>query len=140
MGEAFRRLGYQRGSAFADLNNDGALDIVVTALHERPRILMNAGTPGNNWLELDLVGTVSNRDAIGAAVKVITPSGRLLYNHVSVSVGFMSSSDKRVHFGLGLERSAKSIEVRWPSGIIQTLVDIQAGHIIRIEEPRKPSQ
>jgi hypothetical protein len=136
MGEAFRRLGYHRGSAFADLNNDGALDIVVTALHERPRILMNAGTPGNHWLELDLVGTVSNRDAIGAALKVITPSGRILYNHVSVSVGFMSSSQKRVHFGLGRDSSARSIEVRWPSGAIQNLIDVRADRVIRIEEPR----
>jgi hypothetical protein len=140
MGEGFRRSGYQRGSAFADFNNDGALDIVVTALQERPRILMNAGTPGSHWLGLDLVGTVSNRDAIGAAVKVTTPSGRVLYNHVSVSVGFMSSSHKRVHFGLGPDRSAKSIEVRWPSGAIQTLIDIRADHIIRIEEPRKSSR
>jgi enediyne biosynthesis protein E4 len=135
MGADFLPLGFHRGSAFADLNNDGSMDIVVTALNERPRILMNAGTPGNHWLMLDLVGSRSNRDAIGARVKVTTPSGRTLYNHVSVSTGFMSSSDKRVHFGLGREKSAQSIEIRWPSGLVQRLADVVADRTLRIDEP-----
>jgi hypothetical protein len=135
MGADFLPLGFHRGSAFADLNGDGSMDIVVTGLNERPRILLNAGTPGNHWLILDLVGTRSNRDAIGARVKVTTPSGRLLYDQVSVSTGFMSSSDKRVHFGLGRERSAKSIEIRWPSGTVQTLTDVAADRAIQIVEP-----
>jgi hypothetical protein len=67
---------------------------------KNPRILFNSADNGNHWLLLKLKGTRSNRDAIGAKVKVATPSGRALYNHVTVSVGFMSSSDRRVHFGL----------------------------------------
>ena len=136
MGADFLHQGFQRGSAFADLNNDGFEDIVVTSLNERPRILMNSGGNGNHWLLLDLRGTVSARDAIGARIKLTTPAGRTLYNHVSVSVGFMSSSDRRVHFGLGSETSAESIEIHWPRGAVQTLKNVAADRILRVEEPR----
>ena len=77
MGKDFLHTGYQRGSAFGDLNNDGSLDIVVTSLNEPPRILMNSGDTGNHWLMLKLVGHKSARDAIGAKVKVTTASGRV---------------------------------------------------------------
>jgi hypothetical protein len=135
MGGDFLFQGFQRGSAFADLNNDGFLDIVVTSLNERPRILMNSADNGNHWLLLDLRGTMSARDAIGANVKVTTPSGRTLYNHVSVSVGFLSSSDRRVHFGLGSETFAQVIEIHWPRGAVQKLKNVAADQILRVEEP-----
>jgi hypothetical protein len=136
MGKDFLFTGFQRGSAFADLNNDGFPDIVVTSLNERPRILINSADNGNHWLLLDLRGRVSNRDAIGARVKVTTPSGRTLYNHVSASVGFLSSSDRRLHFGLGSERSAESVEIRWPRGAMQMLKNVAADQILKIEEPK----
>src|SRR6185312_3700569 len=123
------------GSAFVDLNGDGSLDIVVTGINERPRILMNAGTPSAHWLLLDLQGTRGTRDAIGATIKVTTASGRVLHNHVSVSTGFMSSSDRRVHFGLGPERAIASVEIRWPKGQVQTLSDVMPDQILRIREP-----
>jgi enediyne biosynthesis protein E4 len=129
------RKGYQRGSAFCDLNNDGAMDIVVTSLNDSPRILMNTGGTGNHWLLLKLVGHKSARDAIGANVKLTTASGRVLYNHVDVSAGFMSSSDKRVHFGLGRENKIGSVEIRWPSGIRQTLKDVAADQLLTVDEP-----
>ena len=75
MGKDFLRKGYQRGSAFGDLNNDGAMDIVVTSLNETPRILMNTADSGNHWLMLSLTGHKSARDAVGAKVKVTTASG-----------------------------------------------------------------
>jgi len=137
MGKDFLHKGYQRGSAFSDLNNDGALDIVVTSLNEPPRILMNTGGTGNHWLVLNLVGHKSARDAIGAKVKLTTASGRVLYNHVAISVGFMSSSDKRVHFGLGPEAKIDSVEIRWPSGIQQTLKGIAADRFLTVDEPLK---
>jgi hypothetical protein len=135
MGQDFLRLGYQRGSAFVDLNNDGFMDLVVTSLNDKPRILLNSAGNGNHWLLIHATGHKSNRDAIGTKIKITTPSGRTLYNHVAASVGFMSSSDCRVHFGLGGERSAASIEIRWPSGTIQTLTDVAADQVLRVEEP-----
>jgi hypothetical protein len=135
MGKDFLRKGYQRGSAFGDLNNDGAMDIVVTSLNETPRILMNSADSGNHWLMLSLTGHKSARDAVGAKVKLTTASGRVLYNHVAISVGFMSSSDKRVHFGLGEETKIASIEIRWPSGIQQVLKDVAADQFLKVDEP-----
>ncbi len=135
MGKDFLRKGYQRGSAFGDFNNDGALDIVVTSLNESPRILMNTGDSGNHWLMLSLTGHKSARDAVGAKVKLTTASGRVLYNHVAISVGFMSSSDKRVHFGLGKDSRVSSIEIRWPSGIKQVLKDVAADQVLKVDEP-----
>jgi enediyne biosynthesis protein E4 len=135
MGKDFLRLGYQRGAAFGDLNNDGYEDIVVTSLNQAPRILINSANNGNHWLVLELIGRYSNRDAIGAKVKVTTASGRVLYNHVSVSVGFISSSDKRVHFGLGPEKQVSSIEIRWPRGKVQQLTDVAVDRFMKVEEP-----
>ncbi len=136
MGEDFNHVGFQRGSAFADFNNDGFLDIVVTSLNEKPRILMNSAGNAAHWLLIEPVGSKSNRDAIGTKFKLTTASGRILYNHVTASVGFLSSSDRRVHFGLGNERSVGSIEVRWPSGTIQILKNVTSDRILKIEEPR----
>jgi hypothetical protein len=135
MGKDFLHVGYQRGSAFGDLNNDGFEDIVVTSLMEAPRILINSADNGNHWLTLELVGRYSNRDAIGAKVKLTTASGRVLYNHVSVSVGFMGSSDKRIHFGLGAESQVRTIEIRWPRGTVQRMEGIAADRFLKVEEP-----
>ncbi len=137
LGKDFLHVGYQRGSAFGDLNEDGFMDIVVTSLNEKPRILINSGDNGSHWLMLDLVGKTSPRDAIGASIKVVTDSGRTLYNHVATSVGFMSTSDRRVHFGLGGETKVSEVEIRWPSGVIQDLKDVKVDRVLHLEEPVK---
>jgi enediyne biosynthesis protein E4 len=138
MGPDFAFTGYQRGAAFVDLNNDGFMDLVVTSLGERPRILMNNALNGNHWIMFDLKGRVSNRNGIGAILKVVTASGRALYNHVSPSVGFMSSSDRRAHFGLGAESRIDHVEIRWPSGIVQRIAHPAADTILHVEEPAQP--
>jgi hypothetical protein len=135
MGPDFGVAGYQRGSVFVDLNNDGFMDLVVTSLGERPRILMNNALNRNHWIMFNLRGRKSNRDGIGATIKVITASGRTLFNHVTTSVGFMSSSDRRVHFGLGMDSKLDSVEIRWPRGIVQRIERPAVDQIMTVEEP-----
>ena len=135
MGPDFGFVGFQRGSAFVDLNNDGFLDLVVTSLGEKPRILMNNALASNHWIMFDLRGHISNRSAIGAAIKVVTASRRALYNHVTTSVGFMSSSDRRVHFGLGPETVLDHVEIQWPSGIVQRIDRPKVDRIMKVDEP-----
>jgi hypothetical protein len=85
---------------------------------------------------VDTRGRKSNRDGIGAKLKLTTASGRVLYNHVTTSVGFLSSSDRRVHFGLGAETKVRELEVRWPSGAVQKLSDPAVDRLLLVEEPR----
>ncbi len=134
MGPDFQFMGYQRGSAIVDLNNDGFMDLVVTSLGERPRILINNALEKNHWIMFDLRGNKSNRNGIGATIKVTTTSGRTLFNHVTTSVGFMSSSDRRAHFGLGFETSVDHVEIRWPSGIRQRIQRPAVDQILRVDE------
>ncbi|MBI4905819.1 MAG: CRTAC1 family protein [Acidobacteria bacterium] len=104
-----------RGAAFADLDGDGRVDVVVTRLGEPPLVLRNAAGAGNHWIAFRLQGTQSNRDAIGAQVHLITTEGEQ-WNHVSTSVGYASSSEKEVRFGLGVKAQVKEVEIVWPSG------------------------
>jgi hypothetical protein len=134
-GEGLKTARMHRGAAFGDLNNDGRVDIVTVSLNERPEILINGSSPSNHWLTLKLTGSRSNRDAIGARIKITPQSGPPQFNHVTSSVGLSSSSDHRVHFGLGPARIIKTIEILWPSGKQQVLEDVPADQILAVREP-----
>jgi enediyne biosynthesis protein E4 len=133
-GSVFRLPWVARGMAVGDLDNDGRLDAVVTTNDGPAHILRNEGSTQNHWILLKLVGHTSNRDAIGASVTLVTGSGPQ-YATVSTAGSYLSASDKRVHFGVGQDRSIQKIEIRWPSGISQTLKDIPADQILQIDEP-----
>jgi hypothetical protein len=134
-GAAMQRARAHRGCAFGDLDNDGRVDVVVSVIGEPAEILYNVTEGGGGWLGLQLEGTKSNRDGIGAAVKLTGESGRVQYNHATTAVGYASASDKRVHFGLGADRTAREIEIRWPSGSKQVLRDVTTGQILKVREP-----
>lgn len=123
-----------RGSAVGDLNGDGRLDVVVTSLSAPAEIWINTSPAGKQWLELQLEGTRSNRDGIGARIKVVT-QGMTQYNHATSSAGYASSSAGPVHFGLGMAQSADMVEIRWPSGLVQTLRNVRSGQVLRVKEP-----
>jgi enediyne biosynthesis protein E4 len=123
-----------RGMAIGDLDNDGRVDAVVTTNGGTAHILHNETPTANHWLTLKLVGHKSNRDGIGAQIKVTTSSGSQ-WETVSTSGGYLSSSDPRAHFGLGRSAVAQTIEICWPSGIVQTLKNVAGDRILRVDEP-----
>ena len=133
-GEVFAQAWAARGMAIGDIDNDGRVDAVVTTNDGPAYILHNEGTSANHWLSLLLIGHKSNRDAIGAEVKLVTAK-QSQYAIVTTASSYLSSSDKRLHFGLGPEVTAKEIEIRWPSGIVQTLRNVAADQLLKIEEP-----
>jgi enediyne biosynthesis protein E4 len=125
-----------RGSAVGDLNGDGRLDLVVSALSAPAEIWMNDSPAANHWIEFRLQGTKSNRDAMGARIKLVA-GGSTQYDHVVFASGYASSSAGPVHFGLGAAKAADLVEIHWPSGIVQILRDVSADRIVSIKEPAR---
>jgi len=133
-GSALQVAAAHRGCAFGDLNNDGRIDSIVSAIGEPAKVLYNISSRENHWILIQLEGTKSNRDGIGSKIKITSDSGEIQYNHATTAVGYASASDKRVHFGLGAARRIREIEIRWPSGHTQLLKDIAPDQILMVKE------
>ena len=140
LGAAFVRPAAGRGAAFADLDDDGDVDIVIANLDAEPTLLRNDGGNANHWLTVSLRGTRSNRDGIGAIVSIVDEHGRTRSGICSTASSYQSASDRRVHFGLGDAKTVQRIEVRWPSGTLQVQKDVRADRIMEIAEPAADSR
>jgi hypothetical protein len=127
------RKAVHRGAAFGDLDDDGRVDVVVSALEAPLEIWRNVSPAPNHWLLVKTVGTRSNRDGIGMKIRVTTASGTQV-SHVNTAVGYGCASDPRVHFGLGPDGVVKELRLEWPSGAVQTLRDVPADQIITVRE------
>jgi enediyne biosynthesis protein E4 len=141
-GEPFRVARAARGAAFGDLDNDGQLEIAINVLNGPAMILKNQRPLANHWLIVDPRGTASNRDGIGAKVRVVSASGLEQHGLVNPAGSYASASDRRVHFGLGSDTVAEVVEVAWPSGTVQRLSKVPADQILTVTEPppTKPVQ
>ena len=133
-GVYFRTKIRARGSAVADYDNDGRMDLIVTTIGDRPFLHHNRDKSGNHWLTLDLAGTLSNRDGFGAWVKVTTV-GRTQVAAARCACGFLMQSDRRLHFGLGRASQVEAIEITWPSKQVQQLRDVGVDQILKVREP-----
>ncbi|MGA2887137.1 MAG: CRTAC1 family protein [Terracidiphilus sp.] len=135
-GDVFHEAWVGRGMAIGDIFNDGQIDAVINTNGGTAHVLRNETTTANHWINLRLVGHKSNRDGIGAVVKLTTAHGSQWVT-ATTSSGYLSSSDPRVHFGLGDCPVANRIEIRWPSGIVQTLTNVKGDRQIQVDEPRE---
>jgi enediyne biosynthesis protein E4 len=136
-GEVFQQAWVGRGLAIGDIDNDGRMDAVVTENGGPVHVLMNRTNTSNHWLGFKLIGHKSNRDGIGAQIRVDTSTGSQWYT-VTTASSYLSSGDVRAHFGMNQDPVARTVEIRWPSGIIQTLHDIRGDRYIVIHEHMGP--
>jgi hypothetical protein len=127
-----------RGAAFGDLDGDGRVDAVVTALDETVEVWRNVSPAPNRWLAVRTLGTRSNRDGIGAEITLTSASG-VRHGHVNTAVGYGGASDVRVRFGLGKDESVTKLELRWPSGTRQRLEAVAVNQVLVVKEPRDPA-
>jgi hypothetical protein len=133
LGADFIRPIVGRGLATADFDNDGDLDIVTNNRDDYPSFLRNDGGNTNHWLEVLLIGTKSNRDGIGASLK-LTSAGVVHVEQAKGGTSYMSASDPRIHFGLGKRTKIESLEITWPSGHVDRLTNVPIDRIIAVKE------
>jgi hypothetical protein len=134
-GSVFANSWVGRGAASGDIWNDGSVDLVAANLGQRAYVLRNNAGKRNHWIGIKTVGTRSNRDGIGCKLKVVGASGFTQYFTVHTAGSYLSASDRRVVAGLGADETAKLIELRWPSGILQRLENVRAGQWLTVTEP-----
>jgi len=122
-----------RAAAFGDYDNDGDIDILVTAWNDRPELLRNDGGNRNNWIMIKTIGTRSNRDGIGARVKLVAGSLTQIKD-VRTAGGYLADHDRRLHFGLGKREKIDLIQIRWPSGIVDEIRDVKVNQLLIVKE------
>ena len=135
MGPAFNRAIVARGAAYADIDHDGDLDILISTNHGPAYLFRNDGGNRNKWLSVRLVGTKSNRDAIGAVVRIESASGKQ-WSTVHSGGSYCSQSDLALTFGLGKDTAVTALEIEWPSGTKQRLANIVADQFVTIDEDK----
>jgi hypothetical protein len=133
-GKDFQQLGAHRGAAFGDFDNDGRVDAVVSRIGERAELFRNTSSRGNHWLAVRLRGKRSNRDGIGALIRVVTPATQQ-WNRITTATGYGSSSDRTAFFGLANQSVITLVEIEWPSGTRQKLENVKADRYLKVEEP-----
>jgi len=136
MGKYFMQKLVGRGACFGDYDNDGDIDAYIVNLNDRGAFLRNNKGNSNNWIILNLTGTTSNRDGIGARVKV-TAGGKVQTAQKKSTTGYLSQNDPRLHFGLAKNAIVDRIEIIWPSGKNQVLENIKVNQILQVKEPQK---
>jgi hypothetical protein len=137
-GPEFQQAAMHRGVAFADFDNDGRVDAVVSVVNGPAKLFRNVTAGASHWLAIRLRGRRANRQGLGAVVHVHLKDGRDLYNQATTTVGYACSSEALVRFGLGSNRVAESIEIRWPGGGVQQIANVAANHIVDVVEEVKP--
>ena len=125
-----------RGACFGDYDNDGDIDGYIVNLNDRGSFLRNNKGNQNNWITLNLTGTTSNRDGIGARIK-LTAGGKTYVAQKKSTTGYLSQNDPRVHFGLAKNELIEKIEIIWPSGKLQVLENVKVNQILSVKEPQK---
>ncbi len=128
-----------RGCAFGDFDNDGDIDVVVNTVNDFPQLLRCDTSHGNNWIKVRTMGTKSNRSGIGARLRCVTHSPGEAKAHQQIDEvrsggSYISQNDLRVHFGLGKAEKVELLEIRWPSGQVDTLKDVKANQLIYVKE------